>query len=146
MLLWCAAVFAGIARPGGATSVVVGYAHGEAWLVNAIIFPDGVIIARYYADNLGRHRTLHLKFSNADRQSLRSWRYLAPTSQPSRVATTYAWHMAAPAIPAAMLAMYWGLSPWVRKWYRRRHGLCLRCGYDLRGNESGRCSECGTES
>lgn len=29
-----------------------------------------------------------------------------------------------------------------RRWKRR--GLCLDCGYDLTGNESGRCSECGT--
>jgi hypothetical protein len=26
---------------------------------------------------------------------------------------------------------------------RRRRGMCLRCGYDLAGNTSGRCSECG---
>ncbi len=26
---------------------------------------------------------------------------------------------------------------------RRRRGLCLRCGYDLTGNVSGACSECG---
>ena len=28
--------------------------------------------------------------------------------------------------------------------FRRRHNLCLKCGYDLTGNVSGRCSECGT--
>lgn len=27
---------------------------------------------------------------------------------------------------------------------RRRRGLCLRCGYDLGGNTSGVCPECGT--
>jgi hypothetical protein len=27
---------------------------------------------------------------------------------------------------------------------RRGRGLCGRCGYDLRGNESGTCPECGT--
>ncbi len=27
----------------------------------------------------------------------------------------------------------------------RKHGLCLGCGYDLTGNESGVCPECGTE-
>ena len=27
--------------------------------------------------------------------------------------------------------------------YRRELGLCLNCGYDLRGNRSGTCSECG---
>ena len=27
--------------------------------------------------------------------------------------------------------------------HRRRHNLCPTCGYDLTGNVSGRCSECG---
>ena len=30
-----------------------------------------------------------------------------------------------------------------RRWRRRRRGLCLRCGYDLEGNVSGVCPECG---
>ena len=34
-------------------------------------------------------------------------------------------------------------------WYRDRRrwppGHCQKCGYDLTGNESGRCPECGTE-
>jgi hypothetical protein len=33
----------------------------------------------------------------------------------------------------------------LRRWRRRRKGLCLKCGYDLTGNVSGRCSECGAE-
>ncbi len=33
----------------------------------------------------------------------------------------------------------------LRRWRRRRKGLCLKCGYDLMGNVSGVCSECGTE-
>lgn len=28
--------------------------------------------------------------------------------------------------------------------YRRKRGRCLVCGYDLKGNVSGRCPECGT--
>ncbi|MCP4594422.1 MAG: hypothetical protein GY842_27135 [bacterium] len=31
----------------------------------------------------------------------------------------------------------------LRRYRRRRKGLCLTCGYDLTGNESGRCPECG---
>jgi hypothetical protein len=31
----------------------------------------------------------------------------------------------------------------VREWHRKRNGLCLYCGYNLTGNQSGRCPECG---
>ncbi len=33
--------------------------------------------------------------------------------------------------------------PLLRTWHRRRHNLCVTCGYDLRGNTSRVCSECG---
>lgn len=32
---------------------------------------------------------------------------------------------------------------WIRHRSRRRKGLCVNCGYDLRGTTSGVCSECG---
>lgn len=32
-----------------------------------------------------------------------------------------------------------------RRWRRRRQGRCSNCAYDLTGNESGFCPECGTE-
>ncbi len=31
----------------------------------------------------------------------------------------------------------------LRRWRRHRKGLCLRCGYNLEGNVSGVCPECG---
>ncbi|MCH8148546.1 MAG: hypothetical protein IH987_11215 [Planctomycetes bacterium] len=31
----------------------------------------------------------------------------------------------------------------VRRWRRRRRSLCIRCGYNLEGNVSGVCPECG---
>ncbi len=33
----------------------------------------------------------------------------------------------------------------LRRWRWRRKGLCLKCGYDLEGNVSGVCPECGAE-
>ena len=33
--------------------------------------------------------------------------------------------------------------PFIRRRWRRKQGLCLNCGYDLTGNVSGRCPECG---
>jgi len=32
-----------------------------------------------------------------------------------------------------------------REFERRRRGLCVRCGYNLEGNTSGDCPECGTK-
>ncbi len=34
----------------------------------------------------------------------------------------------------------------MRRWHRRRKGLCIKCGYNLTGNVSGVCPECGTET
>ncbi|UCE59988.1 MAG: hypothetical protein JSU63_21405 [Phycisphaerales bacterium] len=31
----------------------------------------------------------------------------------------------------------------VLRWQRQRRGLCIYCGYNLTGNRSGRCPECG---
>jgi len=33
----------------------------------------------------------------------------------------------------------------LRRWRRRRKGLCIKCGYDLTGNVSGTCMECGAD-
>ena len=46
------------------------------------------------------------------------------------------------ALPLAVLLP--GIIRERRLEFRRRHNLCLKCGYDLTGNVSGRCSECGT--
>ncbi len=32
----------------------------------------------------------------------------------------------------------------LRRWRRRKRGECLNCGYNLTGNVTGVCSECGT--
>ena len=33
----------------------------------------------------------------------------------------------------------------LRRWRRHRRGLCLTCAYNLEGNTSGTCPECGTK-
>ena len=57
------------------------------------------------------------------------------------------------AVPLGPPLVYVILNSFVRRWRvrspeevrsdRRRKGLCLSCGYDLTGNVSGVCPECG---
>src|SRR5436309_1373752 len=54
----------------------------------------------------------------------------------------------ATALPPLLWLVWLGVTgrkAWVRR-RRRRLGLCLRCGYDLRGSPSGACPECGAGS
>lgn len=44
------------------------------------------------------------------------------------------------AYPSTILGLH------IRRWRRRRRGLCINCGYDLTGNVSGVCPECGSSA
>lgn len=50
-------------------------------------------------------------------------------------------------LPFALFAIYpicvLARGP-IRRWWRRKQGRCINCGYDLHANESGLCPECGT--
>jgi len=39
--------------------------------------------------------------------------------------------------------LYFTRGP-IRRYFRRRKGLCLKCAYNLTGNTTGICPECGT--
>ena len=49
-------------------------------------------------------------------------------------------------IPIVLFAVmfWWSFLPLHRRRKRKKLGLCLKCGYDLRGSTN-RCPECGTE-
>jgi hypothetical protein len=53
-----------------------------------------------------------------------------------------------PLISIPLLILLLAVPPTALLWYldrhRRRPGFCRECGYNLTGNVSGRCSECGT--
>jgi hypothetical protein len=64
---------------------------------------------------------------------------------PVRVLTVYRLTLPLPGLFLLLLIYpltFW-LPHWVRHWCRARAGRCVRCGYDLTGNLSGICPECG---
>ena len=50
-----------------------------------------------------------------------------------------------PALAFAAYPVFAFIRGPLRRWRRRRRGLCVNCAYDLTGNVSGVCSECGTK-
>jgi len=57
------------------------------------------------------------------------------------------WPLGAPLwIPVVLIALPTGFLFWSDHRRRMRVGCCEKCGYDLTGNTTGRCSECGVES
>jgi hypothetical protein len=62
----------------------------------------------------------------------------------------YAWKIDpfGAAVPATVVLLALCAAAWIVlpvRFRPVRHGLCHECGYDLEGNPSGRCSECGFE-
>ena len=62
----------------------------------------------------------------------------------SRVGGDFLWDLL---VPYRLLTPAFWLAAGSRGFYVRRRcrrlGVCLRCGYELRGDASGKCSECG---
>lgn len=57
----------------------------------------------------------------------------------SRVLGFYGWVVISVLVLGAAI-----IAPWPVRRLRRNLGTCRTCGYNLRGNISGRCPECGT--
>lgn len=49
-------------------------------------------------------------------------------------------------LPFLLIAIPTGFLFWSDHRRRMRVGCCEKCGYDLTGNTTGRCPECGAES
>ena len=52
-------------------------------------------------------------------------------------------HPAYPLIGFAAYPAFAFIRGPLRRWRRRKRGSCIRCGYNLEGNVSGVCPECG---
>ena len=118
----------------------------------SVVWSSGPLIAVTHIENLGVQATVQQK-----RWKGTGWLFqtnidiLEPTDAAPSDQYFRSWMLMVsfviPLIVAVVLAAYPTIAfirgP-LRRWRRRRKGLCLKCGYDLTGNVSGVCPECGT--
>ena len=71
-----------------------------------------------------------------------AWRTRVTTQPPIEYTEIQVWAWLLVAAFASYPTIAFIRGP-LRRWRRHRKGLCLRCGYNLVGNVSGVCSECG---
>lgn len=143
--VWASAAVIDTARWNGNSCFAFGYAQEDAWLVSAVAYPDGFVLVQHFRQNLTRHRGLWAKLSRAKIAHRLSLRSLLPRKvrTMSRVVSGFRFHMGLPIVLFGMMSGHAVGWPMLLRWRRRRQGLCLKCGYDLTGNITGRCSECG---
>ena len=82
-----------------------------------------------------------------------AWRFSCYKNEPSRLSggsnpsyimtTVYHGNLVPLVILLGVYPVWVFLRGPVRRWKLAREGKCVECGYDLRGNVSGVCPECG---
>jgi hypothetical protein len=146
--LWGTAVAVRVAKPGGNQCYTFGCAHGEDWLLSVMVYADGFVLVQRFNTNFTTHSGLYCKLSPYDAKHTFTLRTILPHSAlpsraPAYIADAVLMHLA----PALALftagVIVTVFLPLVIRRRRRQRGLCLDCGYDLRGSTSQICPECG---
>ncbi len=142
---WVGTYWLAATRSPHATCITIGYSRPDAWLVNAMIYPDGFILVRRFSPNLSYRAGLYGKTSDANVAHDLSLHSLYPRwlRRPPRGVSGFLFHLYLP------ITLFLGLTgqsvayPIWRRRRRRKRGCCLACGYDMRGATSTTCTECG---
>jgi hypothetical protein len=131
----------------------------DYWDNRRIISGNGILAIRYWRQKqLGPHDGYFI-WNVVDPSDLResrkdtwlfkigfSFEYSRTTYKEIHLNTTFV-----TSIPHWFLTLIFTILPaiWLFKWNKRRKlgvNVCPSCGYDLTGNESGVCSECGVKA
>lgn len=142
---WVGTYWLAATRGPRATCITFGYSRPDAWLVNAMIYPDGFVLVRRFSPNLSYRAGLYGKTSDANASHDLSLRSLRPRwlRRPLPGVSGFLFHLSLP------ITLFVGLTgqsvayPIWRRRRRRKRGLCVGCGYDMRGATSTTCTECG---
>ncbi len=121
---------------------------GSRWPLELSIYRGGMYIKHYEYSGIGRSPKQGWRWyavldeTTPDR---RMWRIDHRLRRP--LPPNYYTHLRIPLWPWLVLFLGYPVGPLVVRFLRRqpKQGWCVRCGYDLTGNESGVCPECGSE-
>ena len=142
---WAGTVGLAVARSPQATCFTFGYSLPDEWLVNAVVYPDGSVLVRRFSPNLSYRVGLYGKTSDANVSHDVSLHSLRPTwiRRPSKGVSGFLFHLSLPITVFVGLTAQSVVYPIWRRRRRCKRGLCLACGYDMRGATSTTCTECG---
>lgn len=140
---WIVALYIGMLRPGGSCSFCVGYAGGEQGVLNCAWYGNGFVLFQYFPNDVSRHHGLYAKLSELASPYEISWDLILPHRGSTRHSEYILVHNLLPIVAGSLVAAIAIIVPRVRQCARRRRGLCVCCGYDLRGAVTQVCSECG---
>jgi len=153
--------WAGAPGPGSAVVVVErgevlvitcgGWPRGSAWQVKS----EGISSASSYSPGIApdvRNVSGNWSFDvpGVEVLSQRGWLILpraagtVSTSMPTAQVTLTRVGLWGPVVLFGILPLVWGVVR-LRARLKRKAGCCARCGYDLTGNTSGVCPECGAK-
>ncbi len=138
---WATAGIIYAVESGGHSCLAFGYGNGESWLISIVVYPDGFAMIQSFPENLSRHDGFYCKMSRMHVRHNLTWKSVLPRSMRGRVGKTMFFHLGLPLAIFGTLSGYALISPVVRRRKRKKHGLCVGCGYDLRASED-RCPEC----
>lgn len=142
--LWATAYVLSTTAETEGACLALGYG-GKEFLISVVVYADGFVAGHHFPANYGHRRGSYVKRSRMGVRQKLTWRGLWPRRITPRrtVATSYAGHLLPPTILLGVAGAAGLSTPVIRRRRRRKRGLCLRCGYDLRGATTEVCSECG---
>lgn len=144
--IWVSLGVIAASQPDEYSGYAIGYSRLDNWAVTIVARSDGFVLGQYFEPYLGERSGLWGHKSRANYDQPFTMRRLVPTFRRGRVAPAVEFHLSLPLLLFGSLTGFMWIMPMTRRYFRRRRGLCMRCGYDLTGNQSGVCSECGNKS